>query len=280
MNIPEIYLIEPYNAYTNQKGGRKKHWHEVVEEQALLQRIIAEQQALQEAQSNTLPQNAPHVSTPVVGHAAGAGAGAGGTPILRFFGPDFFSGTGSSFTADITTGAGPLTVNFSNGTTPQVNDIFLWTFGDGTTSSLANPLPHLYDSGSSATNTYTCSLQVTFSGGPITASLTKLGYISASKPVVSASFTFTTSSISGSISGSNTAGSTASFINTSVNTSQTQIPATSYRWTFSSGSVTSIFLTSVPGQVTASFSGSWTASLQATGSYSNSSSMTRFWSLG
>ena len=34
MNIPEIYLTEPYNAYTNAKR-KQKHWHEVIEEQAL-----------------------------------------------------------------------------------------------------------------------------------------------------------------------------------------------------------------------------------------------------
>ena len=68
MNIPEIYLVEPYNAYAPK--GRKKHWHEVIEEQALMARILAEQQAQQqailEAQTRTLPSDAPHVSSATV----------------------------------------------------------------------------------------------------------------------------------------------------------------------------------------------------------------------
>lgn len=51
MNSPQIYLVEPYNAYAPK--GRKKHWTEIVEEQALLERIIAEQTAIQEASSRT-----------------------------------------------------------------------------------------------------------------------------------------------------------------------------------------------------------------------------------
>jgi hypothetical protein len=42
MSIQDIYIIEPYNAYSKTK--RKKHWHENVEEQMLIEKIIKEQQ--------------------------------------------------------------------------------------------------------------------------------------------------------------------------------------------------------------------------------------------
>ena len=85
MNIPEIYLVEPYNAYAPK--GRKKHWHEVIEEQALMARILAEQQAQQqailEAQTRTLPSDAPHVSSATV--AGRSFAPAGNSPAGTFF---------------------------------------------------------------------------------------------------------------------------------------------------------------------------------------------------
>ena len=96
MNIPEIYLVEPYNAYAPK--GRKKHWHEVIEEQALMARILAEQQAQQqailEAQTRTLPSDAPHVSSATVagrsfapaGNSPAGNAGAGGQPV-----PDYWA---------------------------------------------------------------------------------------------------------------------------------------------------------------------------------------------
>ena len=83
MNIPEIYLVEPYNAYAPK--GKKKHWMQEVEEQNMLARIIAEQQQLRESQfSKTLPSTAPATATPTVGGIPQAGAGA--LPP-----PDFFS---------------------------------------------------------------------------------------------------------------------------------------------------------------------------------------------
>ncbi len=82
MNIPEIYLVEPYNAYAPKQN--KKHWHQVVEEQALLARIHAEQMALMEASSRTLPPDAPQVSTPTIGNPS---AGAGGMYPPQVFNP-------------------------------------------------------------------------------------------------------------------------------------------------------------------------------------------------
>jgi len=68
MNTPEIYLVEPYNAYAVK--GKKKHLHQILEEEALMARIVAEQQALHEAAVKqahpTLPPQAPPTSKPVL----------------------------------------------------------------------------------------------------------------------------------------------------------------------------------------------------------------------
>ena len=50
MNISPIYLVEPYNAYAPK--NRKKHPLEILEEQQLLERIMAEQIAQQKEQNN------------------------------------------------------------------------------------------------------------------------------------------------------------------------------------------------------------------------------------
>lgn len=247
MNIPEIYLVEPYNAYSNQKGTRKKHWHEVIEEQALLQRIIAEQQALLEASSRTLPPNSPDTSTPTVGNPS---AGAGGVLPSQAFNP---TNAVVNFDRTPSSGAGPLTVQFTNLTTNSELYTYLWSFGDGTTSTEVSP-SHVYQSGSSATGVYTASLQASSSVFGTPAGKSPNVYTSASKPTVTPSFTFITSS--------NVAPFTAAFTNTTVNTSQT--PTTTYLWTFTNGITRTA--TSANAIVTVE-SGSFTASLQATGSY-------------
>ena len=140
MNTPEIYLVEPYNAYAPK--GRKKHWHEIIEEQALIQRILAEQIALREAASKTLPQQAPTiffskqlwVSLPGASFtgAQGSGAGSGGSPFPQFFHPSM-NLTGSR---NPSSGSAPTAVQF--GISGDTNLISLnavsikWNFGDGT----------------------------------------------------------------------------------------------------------------------------------------------------
>ena len=251
MNIPEIYLVEPYNPYAPK--GRKKHWHEVIEEQALMARLIAEQQALQEAQSKTLPNNSPDISSPTVGNM---NAGAGGMPVVDFFHPE---ADVVNFSATPLVGAGPLTVQFSNLTTTPYLDSYTWNFGDGTTSTDVNP-SHVYQSGSAAG--YTVQLTASYTqGSPNMTS--SVGYISASIPAVVAAFTFTTSS--------NVAPFTASFTNTSTNSSQTPIALT-YQWIFNNATTTSSSLTNPVVTVN---SGSFTASLQATGSYGIASRYTQ-----
>ena len=248
MNIPEVFLVEPYNPYAPK--NRKKHWHEIIEEQALLARIIAEQQAIQEAKSNTLPLNSPSIAQATVGNMA---AGAGGSPPPQFFNP---TDDTADFTATPLSGFAPLTVQFSNLTTTPHFDSYLWLFGDGTTSTDVNP-SHVYQSGSTDGLGYTASLQVTNSVTGLAGTFKiRNGYITASIPSVTALFTYTTSS--------NNAPVTFTFVNGSSTNSQTP-PTLTYKWTFGSGSITSSLAT--PAAFTYTATGSYTASLQVTGSY-------------
>ena len=253
MNIPEIYLVEPYNAYAPK--GRKKHWHEVVEEQALMQRIMAEQIALQEAQSKTLPPNSPSISTPAVGNM---NAGAGGVLPSQAFHP-----TDATVNFDRTPsyGIAPFAVTFMNYTTNPELYTYLWQFGDGTTSTDANPV-HTYDTSSSATALFTASLQATSSVNGIAAGVSPNVYTSGSIPKVTAIFSYYTSSGPGPI--------TATFTNGSTNTSQT--PSSTYLWTF--GDTTISPLASPPVHSYAN-TGSFTASVQITGSYALASVYTQ-----
>lgn len=247
MNIPETFLVEPYNAYAPK--NRKKHWHEIIEEQALFARIIAEQQALQEAQSRTLPPNSPNIASQTVGNM---NAGAGGVPPPQFFHPGDDT---IDFSATPLLGVAPLTVVFTNLTTTQHLDSYLWSFGDGTTSTEVNPT-HVYQTGSTDGNGYTASLQVTNSVTGIPGGITiKNGYITASIPTVTSLFTYVTSSGPGPV--------TASFTNGSSTDSQTP-PTLIYLWNF--GDATSS-VSSAPGTHAYVNTGSFTASLQATGSY-------------
>ncbi|HOT89681.1 MAG TPA: hypothetical protein PLC59_04005 [Bacteroidales bacterium] len=269
MNIPPIYLIEPYNAYAPK--GRKKHWMEEVEEQALLEKIVSEQIALQEAEakrtSNTLPPQSPNSAMQtVVGSSAGAGAsggmgsgaGAGGTPAWDFFNP---TGDVVAFDISPSSGPAPLTVTFTNRTsTPQWDD-YNWEFIlDGKTikSTEVNPIV-TFHTGSDDPSYITASLQVTnsFTGVPGTRSLNV--YIPVSVPVVNSKFTY--------VKSSNIAPLTVEFTNIS-NTNNGQ-PLT-YRWEFEYNNGTEIS-TSISTLRTPSAqivdTGSYTASLQVTGSY-------------
>jgi hypothetical protein len=270
MNISPIYLVEPYNAYAPK--NRKKHPLEILEEQNMLARIVAEQQAqlqaelnalkvqqlaILEARSATVPQDAPNTSQATlqstmdaaVGPAQGGAAGGGGVPVFEYFHP---TGETVSFTRTPSSGDAPLTVTFVNLTpTPQF-DTYVWNFGDGTTSSLTNPAPHVYQTGSIGGTVFTASLTASYTDGTYqvyTAS------ISASLPQVTASFTFITTS--------NTAPFSFVASNTTTNTSQT--PTTTYFWLFTNKNVVQSSSLTSPAIVVQS--GSFTASLQATGSY-------------
>lgn len=254
MNIPEIYLVEPYNAYAPKQN--KKHWHQVIEEQALMARLVAEQMALQEAASRTLPPNSPQVSTPTVGNAAGAGG---------VFPPQVFHPTDAVVTFSFTPAAGgvaPLTVQFTNLTSNAELYNYLWIFSDGQTSTEKNPTM-VFQSGSSTKAHLTASLQATSSVFGTAAATSGRSFISASKPSVTAAFTFTTSST--------IAPYTVSLTNTSTNTSQT--PTNTYLWTFVNGNTTTTSTLTNPTAIVQS--GSFTASLQTTGSYGIASKYTQ-----
>ncbi|MCM2270965.1 MAG: PKD domain-containing protein, partial [candidate division Zixibacteria bacterium] len=80
----------------------------------------------------------------------------------------------AEFTADITGGAAPLDVQFTDLSTGDITT-YEWDFGDSTTSADQSPL-HSY----SSPGVYTVKLTVTGSGG--THSITKVDYISVASP--------------------------------------------------------------------------------------------------
>jgi PKD repeat protein len=79
------------------------------------------------------------------------------------------SGVAASFTGTPTSGTVPLTVNFTNTSTGTITNR-LWSFGDGATSTAANPA-HTYTN----TGSYTVSLAVFAAAGSNT--LSRAGYI-------------------------------------------------------------------------------------------------------
>lgn len=264
-DLPSIYLVEPYNAYAPK--NRKKHWTEIVEEQALLERIIAE------AKSNTLPPNAPNTSLGqpgVVGQGQGQ-TGGGGVPFVAFFAPRM----SANFLVSTTTASAPVSYLFSNTSNPdllaQGSANFLWNFGDGTTSTDVNPVHNYVTTGSN----FSVTLLVTAIATNATASTTQSLNITA--PTVSANFTVS-SSLSASTSAL-TQSLTASAGNvvvihfnnlTSTNNAANNI---NYLWTFGSGSATSSL--AQPPDFTYTATGSYTVRLTATGSFNIAASSSK-----
>jgi PKD repeat protein/Flp pilus assembly protein TadG len=80
-----------------------------------------------------------------------------------------------NFTADKTAGNEPLTVIFTNASTPGGTS-YAWTFGTGEGTGTGTPVSHTYNS----PGTYTVALTVTYPSptGPLTA--TKVGFITVS----------------------------------------------------------------------------------------------------
>src|SRR6185369_12749233 len=124
----------------------------------------------------------------------------------------------AQFTGTPVSGTFPLTVNFTNTSTGSITS-YAWTFGDGTTSTLANP-SHVY----AAAGVYSVGLTVTGPGGSNTQ--TRTNYITATTPPPVAQFTGTP------ISG--TTPLTVNFTNTSTGS------ITSYAWTFGDGSTSTL----------------------------------------
>jgi PKD repeat protein len=108
---------------------------------------------------------------------------AGTTPVYR--------APNTDFTANVTSGAAPLAVQFTD-TTPQTARTWSWDFGDGSNSADQNPV-HTY----TAAGTYTVALTAT-NGQKISATKTQAGYIT----VASSGGSSSGSSVGGGGSGS------------------------------------------------------------------------------
>jgi len=120
----------------------------------------------------------------------------------------------ANFTADVTSGTTPLTVNFTD-TSTNTPTSWAWDFGDTGTSTSQNP-QHIY----STPGTYTVALTATNAGGSNTN--TKTSYITAIIPAPVANFTATPTSGAFPL--------TVNFTDTSTNT------PTSWAWDFGDGS--------------------------------------------
>jgi len=125
----------------------------------------------------------------------------------------FYPTAVTSFTADTLNGCAPFTVLFNNTTTNANN--YLWNFGDGDTSTLANP-SHIY----STSGTYTVTL-IGYGGGGCNDTLIRTTYIHVITPP-DLTDSFSVSPATGCV------GDLISFTNNSTN-------ATSYLWNFGDG---------------------------------------------
>lgn len=159
---PNIYFIEPYNAYAPKH--RKKHFHEILEEQALMERIIMEAEANRISQEN-ITTNVSNGHATAVATAAGIDHPSVVTANFDVARTNSGSSAPASTISGSTTGSlvTPLKVSFRNLTTdsaPKYPVTYKWSFGDGTTSSLATPPIKSYSTGS-----YTVKLEATSSYG-------------------------------------------------------------------------------------------------------------------
>jgi hypothetical protein len=278
MNTPEIYLVEPYNAYATK--GKKKHLHQILEEEALMARIVAEQQALQEAAAKqahpTLPPQAPPTSQAgSQGYSGGEGAsggpnttgGGGGMPRPQFFHPASASYT---FVPTPTTSSAPTLVQVSvtdGGDTFALGGATVtWGWGDNTTLINGPAASHTYTGTGSfdITMTVTSTLDGTTLG-------TQVSEVTMSVPTVVAAFTVTGATVV----------STAGFYTASVNDPLTFVNGTStnnpsntltYNWQFNSASLTS---TATNPTFTFTTASTYAVILGASGSFDKRNSGTR-----
>ena len=145
----------------------------------------------------------------------------------------------ASFVATPTSGSAPLTVSFTNNSTYATS--YAWTFGDGTSSTAANPPAKVYLGG-----TYTVSLTATGPGG--TSTTQQQIVVSGGNAAPVASFTATPTSGSAPLTVQFTDTSTQSplwwlwdFNNDGVFDSTQQNPS----WTYTSNGVYSVRLVAV-----------------------------------
>ncbi|HCK81604.1 MAG TPA: hypothetical protein DIC59_09080 [Candidatus Competibacteraceae bacterium] len=155
----------------------------------------------------------------------------------------------ASFSANKTTGAAPLAINFTDSSTGNITG-HSWNFGDGTTSTAQNPAKTY-----SSPGTYTVKLTVTGAGGSNTA--TKTNYVSVSVPT--ASNPPTAAAPVASFSASPTSGTTSTSVNF-TNTSTGSV--TTWSWNFGDGTTS----TAKNAIKTYANPGTYTVKLTATGS--------------
>jgi PKD repeat protein len=217
-----------------------------VEEQALLARIIADQQALQEAASKpshpTLPPQAPPVSQ-ATSQVYSGGEGAAGGPNTTGGGgqqprPQFFHPQSNySFTLTPATSSAPTSVQFS---VIGGSDVFAlgganvaWNFGDGTTGAGVGT-SHCYN----ITGSINVTMTVTAAQDGTTLA-TQTSQVTMSVPTVSSAFTLTGATVvlnNGYYTAS--AGDILTFVNgASTNNSSNKL---TYIWQFNSASLTSV----------------------------------------
>lgn len=255
MNIPEIYLVEPYNAYAKKK---QKHWHEVVEEQALLAKILAESN-----KSQTLPNNAPPIATPTVVPIPPAGGG-GQMPYAAYH-PE---SAVTLINRSPASGPAPLAVQFINLTVNPSLYIYRWEFSDGTYSNDFAPTK-VFNTQSSATNVWTASLQISSSQTFAGVSKSAPVYTSASIPTVTAAFTMAWPATLTASYYTSSVGASIPMINASTTNNDQTL---TYNWLFGSASVSS---NSTNPTITYTNTGTYTIILGATGSYGIKSTGTR-----
>ncbi len=233
-----LHHIEPTNPYGSKFPRQKTHIELLEEEQLYHQIRLSEQQTTQ---------------TTTVTATGNSSVGVGGSVPFSFFHPSL---TEPRFTASITNGDGPLEVIFTNTSDfpIETRKNWLWIFGDGNTNKGLAP-SYIYQN----TGSFTVELQVSNSFG-VQKSLTRTNYITVNRPSVTSSFTFTTSSYR--------APFTATFVNNSINTSN--VKSTTYFWDFGDGNTSN----EINPIHIYNATGSFTTSLQVTGSYGIASKVT------
>ncbi len=161
----------------------------------------------------------------------------------------------ADFTANLTSGSCPLSVAFDSSLSDVVSPTaYLWTFGDGNTSVLADPV-HRYE----VVGTHNVALQITNSSGSNTTTMT--GYITVTSALPAPVAGFSADIISGD------APLTVAFTSTSTGSID------SYAWDFGDGQTS----TSINPSNTYASAGVYTANLTVTntgGSNSATSSIT------
>ncbi|HOS16034.1 MAG TPA: PKD domain-containing protein [Bacteroidales bacterium] len=263
MNDPEIYLIEPYNAYLPK---RKRHWHDIVAEQELYARILAEAN-----RNATLAPNMPDQAMPPIQPIPPAAGG--GSPAPEFFTPDMDAEF--DFIQSIDTGSAPalVTFNFSGDSIfREVGSLNVeWDFGDGTVGTGFDVQHWFNTTGSNANNEFDVTMSV-YAKVDLSKSASVEKTIQINPPTVVAAFTLgSPATLTGNYYTAS-AGQSIPFINGTV-TNNPLNPIT-YLWNFGSGSEPDTS-NAVNPHYSYADAGDYTVTLQATGSFGIMSAGTR-----